>query len=522
MWNKFLDSPFVLAFFVGLYPVVFYFSNNWFIFETSRIMLILGAFSVVIFLALTLFYLGLSWLFKRFLNNNSFKIKRQLYVLGSILALAYFLRHTFYEISGNGLYLALGLSILILGLGYFSPKEQIYYLNALLMMLCLVNIGSGLNSMYFTTKTNTFVGKDDDAVRQNIYDQVKFKKHPNVYYIIPDGYPNREGLKKIFNLDNNKMYHHLESWGFSLNHLALSNYRSTLSSLASVFGMQHHYYKGSVGNFELLYSREFIVSNKNPVTKIFKNNGYQVHYAHEQDIMFAKGCFIDFCFPESFWGIFIDIFIPFKLQTLPFIAKGIGRSPEERMEIILNHIDEISTLPMNYFTYIHLNSPSHSPTSIQNRKSLASFRETFPKKIQLANEKIIKVVDRILTRDPNALIILNADHGGWGLGAYKHFQVKLFEGVPDELIALDHLGVLLAIRWPEKNAAVYGLGLRTNINLFRHIFAYLSETQVILTTKVPDDGYLTKGNDEEDSILMKVVHDGKILKHMNELGPLKK
>jgi hypothetical protein len=283
--------------------------------------------------------------------------------------------------------------------------------------------------------------------------------------------------------------------------------------------MQHHYYQGSVGNFELLYSNEYIVSEKNPVVRLFKANGFQVHYVHEKDWMFAKGCFIDFCSPNFFMGDFLDILVPQKLHTIPFVAKIMGRLHEESMERVLNHIDKISALPMNYFTYIHLSSPSHSPPSRQTPESLASFRKNFSKKIEVANEKITKVVDRILIHNPSALIILNADHGGWGMGAYKYAQMKIFEGVPAELIALDHLGVLLAIRWPENNVPDYERDIRTNINLFRYIFAYLSESQDILTTKVPDDGFLTEG-EGKDGILIKVVNDGKILEHMIDMGPL--
>lgn len=518
MWNKFLANPYVLAILAGTFPIIFYLSNNWYIFTTSRILFIVGAFSLLIFLSLATYYLLLSWVFRKLFRNNAPWLVQQCFVLGSILTLIYLLRQTFQEFSDNGIYFALIIILISMGLGWVSPKNQILHLNTILMILCTMNVGSGLYSMLNATETTSFINKGEDRVRQKVYDQVRFQKKPNVYYIVPDGYPNQQGLKEIFGLDNAKMYQQLESLGFSIHHFALSNYRSTLSSISSLLGMQHHYYQGSIGNFELLYSREYIVSEKNPVVRIFKTNGYQVHYVHEKNLMFAKGCFIDFCSPNYFMDDFLDILIPQNLHAIPFIAKAMGRLHDESLERILNHIDELSTFPMNYFTYIHLSSPDHSPPSKQTRESLASFRKKFLKKIEVANEKITKIIDSILTRDPGALIILNADHGGWGLGAYKYAQMEIFEGVPAELITLDHLGVLLAIRWPENNVPEYERDIRTNINLFRYIFAYLSESQDILTTKVPDDGFLTKG---KDGILMKVVNDGKILERMIEMGPLK-
>jgi len=374
--------------------------------------------------------------------------------------------------------------------------------------------------MLNTKGTTSFLGKGRNEERQTAYDQITFLRKPNVYYVVPDGYPNQKALKEIFDFDNTTMYHRLESLGFRIQHHAFSNYRSTLPSLSSLLGMQHHYYRGSIGNFEMLTSREFIVSEENPVVRIFKSNDYQVHYVHERDTIFAKGCFIDLCSPESYWDDFIDILIPGKVQGIPFIANAIGRTPEASMERVLHYIDKASSIPKNHFTYIHLNTPSHSPTTKQTREDLASFRKEYFKKIQITNAKITKILERIFIRDPHALIILNADHGAWGLGAYKWAQMEVFEGLPDDLITLDHLGVLLAIHWPENNTPEFKVDIRTNINLFRYIFAYLSKSSDILSTKVPDDGYLTRGRGK-NPILVKAVDDGKILKQMLEMGPLK-
>ena len=520
MWNKLLASPYLLALLVGIHPISFYLSNNWYIFPAYRNLLILGTFAFLIFLPLATCYFCLSRVFRKRSPSNPPGLFRQLYVLGTILIWTYLLRATFEEFSGNGFFIALAIAFITLGMGWISPKTQILHLNTILFTLCIVNLGNGLYLMQQTTELTSFIGKGEDHLRQQRYDRVKFQKRPNVYYLVPDGYPNQKGLQEIFGLDDGSLYQHLESLDFNIYHAALSNYSHTLSSLSSTLGMQHHYYQGSIGNSELLHSREFVVSDKNPVVRVFRANDYQVHYVHEKNMMFAKGCFIDFCAPHIFMGDYLDILFSPTLQNLPFIRRVVDRFHNQSIEQIKTHIDKISVQPNNYFTYIHLSSPSHSPTSQQTPDKLASFREKFPKKIGVANKKITTVIERILSRDPQALIIINADHGGWGMGAYNWAGPKIFEGVPEKLITLDHLGVLLAIRWPEKTVPEYGRDIRTNINLFRHIFAYLSESQEILTTQVPDDGFLTKGKGKE-GMVMNAVHDGKILEHMIEIGPLK-
>ena len=192
MWQKSLESPYVLALLVGVYPIVFYFSNNWYIYDGFGILVRFGAFSLMILVALSSYYLVLSWLVRKIFNTNASRIVQRLFVLVSILVVAYLLRHTLSQIVANRLYLSLIIVSIALVLGWFSPKIQIFRLNIVFMILCLLSLGSGLYSIITTPGTNTLVGKGEDQWRQTIYDQVQFSKKPNVYYLVPDGFPNRE------------------------------------------------------------------------------------------------------------------------------------------------------------------------------------------------------------------------------------------------------------------------------------------------------------------------------------------
>ena len=169
-----------------------------------------------------------------------------------------------------------------------------------------------------------------------------------------------------------------------------------------------------------------------------------------------------------------------------------------------------------YFTYVHIQGPGHSSLS-PTLENLEAFRKKHPKRLQKSNDTIAIFVQAILTKDPGAVIILNADHGAWGLGSYSHAPAEILEGVEDRLIGLDHLGVLLAIRWPG-GPTKYDRNIRTNVNVFRYIFSYLSQSEILLASKSHDHGFLTKGHGLEN-LLMKVVHDGKILEDMVEVDP---
>jgi hypothetical protein len=130
----------------------------------------------------------------------------------------------------------------------------------------------------------------------------------------------------------------------------------------------------------------------------------------------------------------------------------------------------------------------------------------------------LKIVSHILTRDPNALIIVNADHGAWGYGNILYLEKELFLDTTDYLKGLDHLGALLAIRWPDA-ANRYDQGLRTNVNLFSHIVSYLSESNDVLATKVPDDGFLWMEVGGRKKV-WQVMKEGRILEHMVEVDSM--
>lgn len=522
-WWRIFDSVYFLAFLVGVLPLSFYYSNNWFMFNSIYALYGLVTFSLIIFLVLSVYHLGLTWFVKKLSVRNSARMSQSLFVFGATIVLGYLLRHSFSGLFEENVYwVPFFQGLMATFLAWRLPMVDIFRVNVVLGILCLFHFGQGLyasNGGIFDEASNHFVGKGKDEARHVVYAQVQFIKTPNVYYIVPDGYPNEEALRTIFTLDKPELFPQLESWQFTLYPEALSNYRSTLSSISSSFGMMHHFYQGSLGNFEMVYSREFIVSQQNPVVGIFKNNGYQAHFIHADGFLFTRGCWVDECSPRAYFTEFIDILLPSRMQAIPIFRKILEPFRNEILQRVFSHIERIAKDDAPYFTYIHLENPNHSPTNHQTRKELKAFRQDYLKRINNANDEITQIVQRILIEDSNAVIIINSDHGAWGYGAFKLFNKEVFEGLSDRVITLDHLGVLLAIRWPE-DAPVFSRRIQSNVNLFRYVFAYLSGNAEILATQVPDHGYLTKGQGQ-GSLLVQGVHDGEILENMVERGPVK-
>ena len=129
----------------------------------------------------------------------------------------------------------------------------------------------------------------------------------------------------------------------------------------------------------------------------------------------------------------------------------------------------------------------------------------------IADNNVSKIILRILTLDPAALIIVNADHGAWGLGSLAWAEPSVFEGKTDEEIAVDHLGTLMALKWPDPDEE-FGDLPKSNINLFPHIFAYLAKDKSLLGLKQADDGFVQMTKHE--GAVFQVIRDGIPLKKM--------
>jgi len=118
---------------------------------------------------------------------------------------------------------------------------------------------------------------------------------------------------------------------------------------------------------------------------------------------------------------------------------------------------------------------------------------------------LINIVKLILDKDEDPLIIITGDHGSWG---YRFREDANGNPIPDNLFILDRFGVLLAIRFPKDYDQRSDSDIKTHVNLFRYVFAYLSDNNNITKSKVPDNSY--ENSSDENSLSM-AIKNGEIL-----------
>ena len=106
-------------------------------------------------------------------------------------------------------------------------------------------------------------------------------------------------------------------------------------------------------------------------------------------------------------------------------------------------------------------------------------------KIEEVNSWLKEVIAFIEKNDPNSIIIISADHGGWvGIESlHEMFTTK------DKKLIASIYNNLLAIKWNSKDYNKYDSKLKSNVNIFRVLFSYLSKDKSLLNNLEKDDSY---------------------------------
>ena len=257
--SRILNLPFY-PWLVGIYPILHLYSEN--------LGLVIDH-EVVIVLLLMLATTSIAFLVTKLILGNAHKSAFFVAVCSVFSSLS---GHV-YELAFSTIPLnswtwivgiALGVTLLLLHTrvtaGLFKRSTlPINLISLALVVMSAVTIAAGV-----LTRPKIEFG-DDLISLANASDQ-KIDKvndsptHPDIYYIVPDGYPNDRWLSEAMNYDNSEFTRALEARGFVVVDHAKSNYGATLLSMASVLNMR--YYADNRSQFNNLdYLRLSIADN---------------------------------------------------------------------------------------------------------------------------------------------------------------------------------------------------------------------------------------------------------------------
>jgi len=311
------------------------------------------------------------------------------------------------------------------------------------------------------------------SLRQNVPKAMDSATRPDIYFIVPDGYPSDSWLKSTENYDNSDFTKALEDRGFIVVGDAQSNYANTNMSLPSILNMQYYqsnpspysdrdYLRLEAANSKVarllteqgytyiqLLSGSFIPSLMADIIRDFTPQGtidIKVDIPTISEALVAGTllqvadlALIERSYKRSFFEAYMD-------TTLLRLARSrLGRilpgahdfpyhtsAPERFLETI-DEVLKISAMPEATFTIIHLLKP-HQPVVFNEGGEPIPWNyraspEEFFAELRFINSRFLYLIDSILARSKNPpIIIFQADHGsilGDGPGAGR--RLTLFD-----------------------------------------------------------------------------------------------
>ncbi|MGB2370489.1 MAG: hypothetical protein ACPH53_04145 [Flavobacteriaceae bacterium] len=120
---------------------------------------------------------------------------------------------------------------------------------------------------------------------------------------------------------------------------------------------------------------------------------------------------------------------------------------------------------------------------------------------------LVNLVDSVLERDPNALIVILGDHGG-----YVGFD---FTGQMENKILIRDLiystfSTQLSILWPSEKLKQSSSKIKSTVNVFRHVFSNLAEDPKYTKHLEPNESWNIVLDKEEKGIYKYIDENGEI------------
>ena len=239
-----------------------------------------------------------------------------------------------------------------------------------------------------------------------------------------------------------------------------------------MFSMKHHYYNYPKSRIKEVFNARNVIVGNNPVLNILKRNGYETYLLMSKSYLLLNrpNMAYDYCNVKS--------------NEFTYFSRGFHVDKDtygDLKKVMLN--DTLTNKPKFYF--IEELTPGHI-TNATNLGAIAKAqREKYLKKIEEANVWLKNMIDFIVAKDPNALVVITADHGGFvGMNTTAESKIKQ----TDVDLVQSIFASKLAIRWPDTMESPKDI--KSSVNLFRILFSNLSEDQSLLNNLQSDKSYI--------------------------------
>lgn len=313
--------------------------------------------------------------------------------------------------------------------------------------------------------------------------------HPDVYYVIFDGYARADALADHYDFDNSPFLAELEARGFFVADRSSSNYPYTYLSLGS--SLNERYLTDEIARSDP-YRAYLPLIRSAGVPARFRDRGYR--YAITRTVWAGtSGSPIadaqlgaSSAFANEYEAAVVEQSIFRGLLPHPSIA-DYHRAAFDALEVIAR--DEHPT-----FTLAHIVMP-HPPYVLDREGRVvldisvlrgqwggAANERGYLEQVRYVNRRILEVIDSIVTRSSTRpIIILQGDHGTW--------STRYEAGIPHQEVVAERMSILNAYLVPEGVRALLYPSI-TPVNTFRVIDQGLFDEPIEL---LPDESWYGNG-----------------------------
>jgi hypothetical protein len=305
---------------------------------------------------------------------------------------------------------------------------------------------------------------------------------PNVYWFLLDEHARTDALKRITGSDNSWFGDDLTDRGFSVSSTSTASYLQTHLSVTSTLAMADIWEPGKEYRGEYALAAPLLTGD-NPVVETFEANGYRYVGAPDGKMEWSncpEPAETRACIEPEGGPFALREPHSFLVYSTPVGSLGLPSTHNDTTSIRAG-IDELWTDDQPFFLYAHLLTP-HFPFRYEQdcserrpwvdgyNYSREQRDAAYANDVQCLDHDMVDLVDHILANDPDAVIIIQSDHGS---ALEFSSSVPIGEQTPELLH--ERFGVLDAIRLPEpcRGDDIEGQPL---VNTFRLVFACLEGT----------------------------------------------
>ncbi|MCR5835302.1 MAG: sulfatase-like hydrolase/transferase [Lachnospiraceae bacterium] len=441
-----LQSIWVI-FVVCLYPCAFMYIQN---FTESAIDKIVLPLFVFLFVAFVAFFINII-IFRNIHKTTVFTSIFMLMFMNFTLVQYIFAQYT--NLPEKVFMIILVVLLLVVGVFLFITKKELdgvsFIIGFAFSGLIIMNVVMAIPKYIDSQKKNEEVKVEQYAQNDDFRE--------NVYYIIMDEYGGKENLEYYYNYDNSDFLGYLNDKGFSISN-STHNYEgiNTYDILPNLLNLDY-----------IVSPKNTIISEYNRLTdpalyRFFKEAGYNVEMINHVQGLKSEGCDIIYESPtiEMLLNHLHDIdyyllknsFIGYLMMDTNLIKgeenPNQGDIYEDYRNEVLKILDlleeqpkikkEKPTFMICYMCFPHVPYVLKADGQPAERRVAydATAKQSYIEQLQYLNSRLERIVDSIIENDPNAVIVLQGDHGareGYHL-MYQYSKSEYNEKVESEMM----------------------------------------------------------------------------------------